>query len=49
LFTLPYWFEDAIKVCYDMEVCAVRPHLWLTQDPWIPGMIFKPMAPYVLK
>jgi hypothetical protein len=40
--------KGIIKVCRDMEVCGVRPHLWLKRDPHISGKIFKPIAPYVL-
>ncbi len=41
--------KDTIKVRRDMEVCGVRPHLWLKRDPHNLGKIFKPVAPYVLK
>ncbi len=40
--------KDTIKVRRDMEVCGVRPHLWLKRDPHNLGKIFKPVAPYVL-
>ncbi len=40
--------KDTIKVRRDMEVCGVRPHLWLKRDPHNLGKIFKPIAPYVL-
>jgi hypothetical protein len=40
--------KDTIKVCRDMEVCGVWPHLWLKQDPHNSSKNFKPIAPYVL-
>ncbi len=40
--------KDTIKVRQDMEVCGVRPHLWLKRYPHNLGKIFKPVAPYVL-
>jgi hypothetical protein len=41
--------KDIIKVHHDMEVCGVRPHLWLMQNLQRFNKIFKPKAPYVLK
>jgi len=37
-----------IKVWHDMEVCDIREHLWLKQNPRRPRKIFKPIASYVL-
>jgi hypothetical protein len=40
--------KDTIKVPCDMEICNIRNHLWLKQDPHRLGNIFKPIASYVL-
>jgi hypothetical protein len=44
-----FGLKDIVKVRRDMEVCGIREHLWLKQDPQRPGKIFKHVAPYVLR
>jgi hypothetical protein len=40
--------KDTVKVRRDLQRQNVRPHLWLTADPWKLEKMLKPSALYVL-
>ncbi len=40
--------KDSVKMRWDLQCRAIRPHLWLTNNLWRGGKMLKLIAPYVL-